>query len=169
MRTLPSALSLALGAPVQRPAILVEVSFSPVKRWSSFADLTWGGQTWVKEDVQLESLQVGALSLSGVLRLGNGDGAAAALVLGQGVQDRAVKLYAYDAAATGAADVVWLADAVCVGAQVALDAVRIELRHRCEATLAPRTFVTEGAFGPLLPAGTVLKINGQAITLARRS
>lgn len=169
MKTLSVALSAALGAPVQRPAILVELGFSTVRRWSSFADMTWGGHDWVKEDVSLDGLMVGALAVAGVLRLGNGDGAAAALVLTEGVQDRTVRLWGYDAAATGAADVVWLADAVCAGAQIAADAVRLELRHPCEYTLAPRTFVSEAEFAPLLPAGTVLTINGQAITLARRN
>lgn len=169
MRSLSSALSAALGAPVQRPAVLVEIGFSPVKRWSSFSTLDWAGQTWVKEDISLESLQVQALSLTGALRLGNGDGAAAALVLGQGVQDRPVRLYGYDAAATALGDVVWLADAVCAGAQVALDAVLIELRHPAEYTLAPRTFVDDAGFAPLLAAGTVLKINGQSWSIARRN
>lgn len=169
MRSLSSALSAALGAPVQRPAILVELAFSPVKRWSSYADLTWSGQTWTKEDIAVEDLQVGALTVAGALRLGNGDGAMAALVLGQGVQDRAVRLWGYDAGATATGDVVWLADAVCAAAQIGPDAVRITLRHPAEYTLAPRTFVNAATFGPLVPAGTVLKINGQAYTLARRN
>jgi hypothetical protein len=169
MKTLSSALAAALGAPVQRPAVLVEIAFSPVKRWSSYADLTWSGQSWTKEDVSVESLQVGALGLSGVLRLGNGDGAMAALVLGQGVQDRAVRIWGYDAGATASGDVVWLADGVCAAAQIAPDAVRLSLRHAAEYTQAPRTFVTASAFSPLLPAGTVLKVNGQTYTLARRS
>lgn len=169
MKTLSAALSTALGAPVQRPAILVEMDFAEVRRWSSYAALTWNGHDWAKEDVSLESLQVGALRLTGTLRLGNGDGAAAALVLGEGVQDRAVRLWGYDAGATASGDVVWLADAVCAAAQIGLDAARIELRHPSEYTLGPRTFVTEANFAPLLPAGTVLKINGQALTLTRRN
>ncbi len=170
MRALSSALSAALGAPVQRPAVLVEVAFAPAARWSSYADLSWGGYTWTKEDVIVEALEVGALSLTGTLRLGNGDGAMAALVLAQGVQDRSVRLWGYDAGATGALDVVWLADAACSAAQIAPDAVRLQLRHPAEYTLAPRSFVTAAAgFAPLLPAGTQLKINGQALTLARRT
>lgn len=169
MKALSAALSTALGAPVQRPALLVELAFSPVKRWSSYSDLTWAGVNWTKEDVTLESLQVGALSLTGALRIGNGDGAIAALVRAQGVQDRSVRIWGYDAGATAAGDVVWLADGICGAAQIGADAVRIELRHPCEYTLSPRTFVTDGDFAPLLPAGTVLKINGQAYTLARRN
>lgn len=169
MRSISAALSAALGAPVQTPALLVEMAFSPVKRWSSYANLSWAGETWSQEDVLVEGLQVGALTVSGTLVLGNGDGAAAALVLGQGVQDRAVRLWGYDAAATASGDVVWLADAVAGSAQIGMDAVRIPLRHRCEFTLAPRTFVSDADFGPLLPAGTVLKINGKDLVLNRRS
>jgi hypothetical protein len=169
MKSLSAALSAALGAPVQQPAVLVELAFSPVKRWSSHADLTWAGENWTKEDVTVESLQVEALALSGVLRLGNGDGAMAALVLGQGVQDRAVRIWGYDAGATASGDVVWLADGVCAAAQIATDAVRLSLRHPADYTQAPRTFVSTAGFSPLLPAGTVLKINGQTYTLARRS
>lgn len=168
MKSLSSALSAALGAPVQRPAVLIELAFSPVKRWSSYADLTWAGQSWTQEDVSVEGLQVEALALSGTLRLGNGDGAMASLVLAQGVQDRAVRIWGYDAAATATGDVVWLADGVCTAARIGLDAVTVELRHPAEYTLAPRTFVTAAAFAPLLPAGTVLKINGQSLTLERR-
>lgn len=168
MKSLSVALSAALGAPVQTPALLVEFAFDPVKRWSSFADLTWNGHSWTKEDVAIDDLQAGALRLSGTLRLGNGDGAAAALVLAQPAQDRAVRLWGYDAAATASGDVVWLADAVVGAVQIGMDAVRFALRHRCELQLAPRTFVGEG-FGPLLPAGTVLKINGKAYTLNRRN
>jgi hypothetical protein len=169
MKTLSVALSAALGAPVQRPAILVELGFSTVRRWSSFADLTWDGEEWVKEDVALESLEIGALRLTGALRIGNGDGAAGALVQAEGVLDRAVRIFGYDAGATAFGDVVWLANAVCAGAAIDTDAVWIQLRDPSEATLAPRTFVNEADFAPLLPAGTVLKINGQALTLARRN
>lgn len=168
MKALSTALAAALGAPVQQPALLVEVAFTTTRRWSSFATLTWGGNTWTQEDVQLESLSVGALSVSGALLLGNGDDAAAALVLAEGVQDRAIRLWGYDAAATATNDVVWLADCVGSNATISPNAVRIELRHRAEMTLSPRTFINEGTFGALLPAGSVLKINGRDFTLARR-
>lgn len=168
MKALSTALSAALAAPVQQPAMLVEIAFATTRRWSSFADLTWNSQTWAKEDIQLEALQIGALELSGSLLLGNADDAAAALVLAEGVQDRAIRIWGYDAAATGATDVVWLADAVGAAATIGPAAVRIELRHRAEFMAAPRTFVNEAAFGQLLPAGTVLKINGRDFTVARR-
>ena len=168
MKALSGPLSAALGAPVQQPALLVEAGFTTVRRWSSFASITWNGHSWAREDVAVEGLEVGALRLAGTLLLGNADDAAGALALAEGVQDRGFRLWGYDAAATGAADVVWLADAVGAGAQVGARSVRIELRHRAEFMLAPRTFVTPEAFGHLLPAGTLLKINGQDFRLARK-
>jgi hypothetical protein len=169
MRGLTAALSAALGAPVQTPALLIEMAFAPIRRWSSYADLNWAGQVWTREAATIEDLEVGALTVSGRLVLANGDGAAAALVLGQGVQDRAVRVWGYDAAATAAGDIVWLCDAAAGAAQIGMDFVRIPLRHRCDFVVAPRTFITEAEFAPLLPAGTVLKINGKAVTLNRRN
>lgn len=169
MRTLSSALSTALAAPVQQPAILVEVGFSTPSRWSSFATLAWNGYTWMKEAIEVQGLAVQALTVSGSLVIGNGDDVAAALVLNEGVADRPIRIWGYDAAATALGDVVLLADAVGAAATIATDAVTITLRAPNEFTLAPRTFVNYAAgFAHLLPAGTVLKINGAAYKLGGR-
>ena len=61
MRTLSTALATALGAPVQQPGFLVQMGFSTVRRWSSFATTTWNGQTWTKEAVTVDGLAVDAL------------------------------------------------------------------------------------------------------------
>lgn len=170
MRTLSGALSAALGAAVQRPALLVQIAFASVQRWSSLGTVAWNGFTWTARDMALSALQVQALQVQGTLLLGNADGVAGGLVLGEGVQDRAVSIWGYDAAATALADVVWLADAVGAGAQVDATEVRIELRHRAEFQASPRTYVSAAAgFHQLLPAGTVLRINGQAMRLERRT
>lgn len=168
MKSISTALSAALGAPVQKPAVLVEVSFFPVRRYSSFETVVWSGQTWLKEDISVDGLDVEALRLSGELTIGNADGAIASTLLTQGAQDRAIRIWGYDAAATGAADVVWLADAVGASVQIAEQFVRIQLRHPAELVLSPRTFVGEANFGTLLPAGSTLKINGRDYLLARR-
>lgn len=169
MKSLSGALSAALGAPVQRPALLVQVDFSTVQRWSSMATLSWGGHSWTARNLRVEGLQVQALRVQGSLLLGNADGVAGALVLAQGVQDRAITLYGYDAAATASGDVVWLASAVGAAAQVGPGEVSIALRHRAEFTASPRTYVTyEAGFGQMLPPGTVVRINGVDVRLDRR-
>lgn len=169
MKGLSSALSTALGAPVQQPAILVQVGFTTVQRWSSFNTVSWNSQTWTKEDVGIDGLIVQALKVSGTLIVGNADGAIGATVLSQGVQDRAITIWGYDAAATATADVVWLCSAVGASAQVGQRDVRINLRHPAEYVQSPRTFIGPSAgFNGLLPAGAALRINGLDYTLERR-
>lgn len=168
MRTLSGALSSALGAPVQRPALLVQAQFSTMQRWSSMATITWDGHTWTARDLGVDSLRVGPLSVAGTLVLGNADDVAGTLVLGEGVQDRVIRIWGYDAAATALGDVVWLADAVGASAEVTATQVRIALRHRCEFVAVPRTLVTEAnGFSQALPARTTLTIGGIDYRLER--
>lgn len=168
MKTLSGALSAALGAAVQRPALLVQIGFGTVQRWTSASTMTWAGQTWSARDMRIDGLRVQALQVSGSLILGNADDVAGTLILAEGIQDKAITVWGYDAAATASGDVVWLATAVGASAQVDARAVRIALRHRCEFVASPRARVTPAAgFGHLLPAGTVLRINGQDLRLER--
>jgi hypothetical protein len=168
MKTVPSGLATALAAPVQRPGLLVQIGYAPVLRLSSRGAVTWGGQSWAAADMQVVGLQVQPFSVSGTLVLGNMDGSAGAMALAQGVQDRLITIYAFDGGATS--DATWLATAVGASAQVSPRDVRINLRHRCEFMASPRTYVNpQAGFTHLLPAGTVLRINGIDIRLDRRS
>lgn len=170
MRSLSSALSTALGAPVQQPAILVQAGFAPERRWSSFADVLWDNKLWVREDVALQDLQVDGLRLRGTLVLGNADDVAGALLLTQSPADVPISIWGYDAAATALTDVVHLCDAVGAGAAIGLRQASISLRSPSEHLTAPRTWVGPAAgFNTLLPAGVVLRINGQDYRLDRRS
>lgn len=170
MKWLSTALSTAWAAPVQRPALLVEIGFDTVLRLSSFNTLTWSGQTWTKGAFDVPSLLVQPFEVRGTLAFDNRDGTMGALVLAQGSQDRTVRLWGYDAGATGASDVMWLVDAVGSVATVSDTTVEINLRHRSEFVQAPRVTCTpEAGFGNMLPAGTVLRINGQDLRLDRRA
>lgn len=169
MRSLSAALSTALGAPVQQPALLVEIGYATPARYSSFATITWNGLTWTREDVAVEDLVVRALQVQGTLVIGNNDNAAGTAALAAGLVDRSIRLWGYDAAATATADVVWLADAVAGVTEISPRALRIQLRHPCELVTSPRTFVGPAAgFNTLLPAGTVLRINGLDVRLERQ-
>jgi len=169
MRALSSPLSTAVSGPVQRPALLVQMGFSTAQRWSSGGTISWNGNTWTAADVRVEGLMVEALRVSGTLIIGNLDDVIGGLILSQGVQDIAVSIYGYDAAATATGDVVWLADAVGASAQLTTHEARIALRHYAEFVSSPRTLVGAAAgFGQMLPAGTVLRINGIDMRLERR-
>lgn len=170
MRSLSSALSAALGSPVQRPAVLVSIQFSPVLRLSSGPTITWGGYTWQGEDIGLDGLRVDPVRVSGTLVLGNTDGTAGGLCIAQGVQDRAIRIYGFDAAATAAPDVVWLCDAHGSAASISARDVRIALRHRAELIATPRTVVGPAAgIAQRMPADSVLRINGIDYRLERAS
>ncbi len=161
MRSISSALAAALGAAVQRPAVLVEVHFSPVLRLSSGPTITWGGYTWQAADIGLDALRVDAFRISGTLVLGNMSGSNGALAIGQGVQDRTIKVWAFDAAATASPDVVWICQAQGSATRIDERDVRIALRHRCELITTPRTVVSASSgFNQRVAAGTVLRING---------
>lgn len=171
MKTLSGALAAALGAPVQRPAWLVEMSFGTTRRWSSMSSVTWNGQSWTARHLRVEGLVVQPLRVQGTLVLGNEDDVAGTLVLSEGVKDRRIVIYGYDAAALSTVnDAVWLCEAVGASAQVGPREVRIALRHRAEFVQSPRTYVNAAAgFTSMLPADTVLRINGIDIRLERAS
>jgi hypothetical protein len=168
MKSLSSAISTALGAPVQRPAVLVQMAFSPVQRWSSGPTVTFGGQTWAASDIAVEALRVDAFRVTGRLVIGNTDGAIGALCVSAGVQDRAIRIWGFDAAATSAPDFVWLCDCQGSAAEISTREVRLQLRHRAELITAPRTVIgADAGFNQRLGAGTVLRINGIDYRLER--
>ncbi len=169
MRTLSTAHSNALTGPVQRPAYLIQLNYSPIQRWSSHDTVSWDSQTWTKFDITVEGLQVQALSVRGTLVAGNADDVAGAFVIAQGIQDIPITIYGYDAAATSSGDVVLLASAVGGTAEVGLSEVRVSLRHRSEFQQSPRTYVNAAnGFTVLQSPGTVIRVNGQDIKLSRR-
>lgn len=170
MKTVSTSLAAAHAAPVQRPGWLVEMHFSTVQRWSSMATVTWGGHTWAARDLRVEGLNVQPFRVSGSLVLGNESDAIGTLLLTEGAQDRRIVIYGYDAAAlTDTADAVWLCEAVGSAAQIGTSEARISLRHRAEFVQSPRTYVSaQAGFTQLLPADTVLRINGIDMRLERR-
>jgi hypothetical protein len=171
MRSLSTALSAALGAPVQRPALLVEVNFSPVLRLSSGPAIpSWGGHAWQAAAVGIEGLRVEPFRVQGTLILDNTDGVIGQTCFSQGVQDRTIRIWGFDAAATGTPDVVWLCDAQGSATRIDERDVRIALRHRCELTVTPRAVVGPAAgINQRLAAGTVLRINGIDYRLERET
>jgi hypothetical protein len=167
MRALTAALQTALGAPVQRPALLVRIDFSAPSRFTSDATLAWDSQTWTRADLDVQGLVVDALEISGTVVIGNADNVIGALLLNEGSTDKRVRIWGYDAAATALADVVLLGDAVGSTYSLTEREARIELRHRTDHVYGPRTYIGSETLGPLLTAGTVLRINGADYTLER--
>jgi len=171
MRTLTPAAAAALGATITRPAMLVEIGFSPASRLSTAGDVTWAGQVWSGgQRVRVSGLSAdGAGAQSARLEIGNADLAFGALVLGQGVADRVVRIWTGDAAALADADLALVFDGVVASADVTPERVQMTLTAQGSRTLySPRRFVGASAgFTSLIPAGTTLRIGATTYTLER--
>jgi hypothetical protein len=170
MKSRSATLIAAQAGPMQRPGVLVEINFGTTRRWSSAGTVAWNGHTWTAKHLRVDNLLVQPLRVSGALVIGNEDDEIGTLVLSEGVQDRRIVLWGFDAAALAdVADAVWLGEAVGGAVQVGAHEVRITLRHRTEFVESPRTYVNAAAgFNHMLPAGTVLRINGIDMRLERR-
>lgn len=171
MKTLSGALTTALGGAVQKPAFLVSIGWNTPLYLSSFGTVSYDSQTWTAAAIDVSRVKVDAASVSGTLVLDNADDVYGALLLNEGVSDKAIRIVGYDAGATASGDFVELVR--CVGGKgtVRHDQVEITLRDSNAYVYAPRTFVTVtpgSGFTQLISAGTILNINGQSYRLERK-
>lgn len=171
MRTLTPAADAALSATITRPIALVEIAFAPTSRLSTAGDVTWAGYAWSGgQRVVVSGLSAdGAGNQTARLEIGNADLAFGALVLGQGIADRAVRIWTGDAAALADDDLTLAFDGVIASAEVTPAAVAMTLAAQGSRTLfAPRRFVgASSGFTRLIPAGTQIKIGATTYTLER--
>lgn len=164
-------IGLELAADVQRTGLLAEIAWSPSPlRWATLDNRTFGGNSFVRTPFDVEDLVVDGLRVSGTLVVNNADLTFGGQVLANGMRGRAIKLWAYFAQVLPDRGAVLLTDqAVAASVEIGPQAVRIGLRGRVEFLRAPRSYVgPQAGFNTLLPAGTVLRINGQNIRLERR-
>ena len=171
MRTLTTAADAALAATITRPIALIEIGFAPTSRLSTAGDVTWSGYAWSgAQRVVVSGLSSdGSGSQSARVQIGNADLAFGALVLGQGIADRAVRIWTGDAAALADDDLTLAFSGVIASAEVTPAAVTMALVAQGSRTLfAPRRFIGASAgFSRLIPAGTQIKIGATTYTLER--
>lgn len=171
MRTIAPAADAALSATITQPIALIEIGFAPTSRLSTAGDVSWGGYAWSgAQRVAVSGLSAdGSGSQSARVQIGNADLAFGALVLGQGVADRSVRIWTGDAGALGDDDLVLAFSGVIASAEVTPDAVTLSLVAQGSRTLfAPRRFIGASAgFTRLIPAGTQIKVGSTTYTLER--
>ena len=171
MRTTTPAADAALAATITRPIALIEIAFSPTSRLSTAGDVVWAGSAWSGgQRVAVSGLSAdGSGNQSARLQIGNADLAFGALVLGQGIADRAVRIWTGDAAALADDDLTLAFSGVIASAEVTPAAVTMALVAQGSRTLfAPRRFIGASAgFSRLIPAGTQIKIGATTYTLER--
>ncbi|HQR12802.1 MAG TPA: hypothetical protein PLW68_15885 [Casimicrobiaceae bacterium] len=171
MRSLSSALNTAYGYAVQKPAWFVEVSFAAATEYySSYSTVTWNSQSWTARDIDVSSIRVGALEITGAIVFGNADDVMGAKALASYFQNRRIRIWGYDGSMVSPAvgDPFLFCDGIGGGASIAADRVSVAIHDFIEAVEGPRTTVSP-AFGfyTYLPAGKVIRINGIDYTVER--
>ena len=174
-RTLSTALSTAVGLDVVSPGYLVEVAFASPLRVSSRGTLSWSGNSWTAWDVRVQGLSVeaGGATANGTLVLGNADYTISALVLSEGVANRAVNVWAFYGEAPATADPVQIFAGVADDVQIdpTRGVVTLQLvQANAAALFAPRFYITpESGFSHLPAPGTVIDWDGERYQIAAES
>ncbi|MDD3676526.1 hypothetical protein [Thauera propionica] len=171
MRTLSAATQLATARRITRPLYLIELGFSPAARFSTAGNVAWSGTPWSGGySVQVTGMSAdGSGTQGGRIRIGNPDGLMGALVLGQGVAGRSVRIWSGDAEALADEDPVLIFDGEMSAAEVGDDFVTLELSAYGAGTLfAPRRFIGPATgFNQLVPAGAQIRVGNVVYTLER--
>jgi hypothetical protein len=172
MRTLAPTLQTQVSATVTKPGYLVEIMFSTRCLFSSRGGLSWNGLYWSPRGLSVTGLaNAGSGGASGELRLANADLVMSALVLGEGIAGRAIRIWQFYGDEPAAGDALLVFDGVGDEASVADDSVTIKLSPGTLRSLsAPRLRITAAAgFNHLTPPGTVILFGGGKITLKGRA
>ena len=168
MRTLSAAMIAEYGLDVIRPGYFIEIMFSTPVRWSTFEDVDWNGVDWLARDIKVSEL---SQDMNGVdnctLDIGNGDGAAGALALGEKFSGKAIRVWAVYAGATDDDDAAEVYRGECdgakTGARVIVETTRGQ-RTRC----CPRKFINRGiGLSCIQPVGHRIPWGSAVFVLAR--
>lgn len=190
MRDLDPAFLAAAGATVKAPLWLVQIDYDPVVRLCSWGDVAYGGDTWAGADLRVDGIDSAASGeQAGSLTLGNVDLVWSALVLGESIADRPVRIWqSYLTALSGSGELIGILgrggllvgylDATTAGvllpvfsgvadeASIGMREVRLTLasgssrRAKC-----PREF--GGDFSIVQPAGLRIPFNNEVFELVR--
>ena len=174
-RTISGPLTTAIGLDVVSPGYLIEILFGTPLRLSTRGTLSWNSLTWTTWDARVQGLgiEAGRSSGTGSLVLGNADYSISALVLGEGVANRAVHVWKFYGESPALADPVHVFSGIADDAQIdpTRGIVTIDLvQANARALFAPRFYVTpEMGFSHLPPVGTVINWNDERYVLEAES
>src|SRR5881296_792885 len=106
-RTLTAGTLSEIGAAVTRPGYLVEIDFATILRLSSRGTMPWNGNTYTAWYVQISGVGFDAgKAQGGSLTLGDFDDSISALILDQGIADRAIRIWKIYGETPGPSDAV---------------------------------------------------------------
>jgi len=170
MKTLPAGLATAVVQPITQPGHLVQIDFATPVCLSSRGTVAFAGHTFVAADIRVSGIRSDARGTSGgQLTWGNTDLSASALILGEGVADRRIQVWSFDATATGAENILPVFDGAGDSAKIGHPcAVQLTTAKSGYAS-SPRRFVAPPLFHHLSVAGREIKIGSVTMRLERGS
>ena len=169
MKTLSAALDAALAQTITQPGHLVRIDFATPLYLSSRGQVVFAGNTFVAADIRVSGIRSDGRGRSGgELTWGNADLAASALLLGEGIADKRVRVWSFDATETGAENILPAFDGVGDSARIGQPCVVQLTSEGSSVAFSPRRFVGPGTgFNHLSAAGRVIRIGGDTLTLER--
>lgn len=167
MRTLDAALITELGLTVTRPGYLVSIGFSTPQYFSTLGDVSFDSKTWYGASLKVEGLQRATKTgRTAMLRFGDSDHAIAALVLNEGIADRAISIYSvYAGAPTHAVlELNAVGDACEIGDLVGISVIEFAT---VKAKIPRRRISADTGFNYLIPSGSGIFSNGSVYWINR--
>lgn len=163
MRTLTAGLIAELGLTITKPGYLVSIGFSTTTYISSIGTLDWGGHTWIGDDIRVEGLtREQTVAKSARISIGNLESTYTALVLLQGVADKAVKIYTIYAGAPTETVLEFsgAGDSAEIGDRIVINLVGETTRN----AFAPRRRIGPAVgVNQILPVNTVIDLGGTGL------
>lgn len=169
-RTLSSGAATEVARPVTLPGYLVSIAFSVPVRLSTRGDVTWDAMAWSAAHFVCNGLAIdGTPEQDGSLVFTDTDGTIAALILSEGIQNRAVNVWKLYGETPADDDPVLIFSGV--GDGYAMDyaeaSVTIGLKQ-AETLYAPRQYINAASGFNWLPApGTAITWGGETFALVR--
>lgn len=170
-RTVTSAVDASIAAGVSTAGYLVEIGFAATYRGSTRGNVTWRGYIYAGADIVVRG--IGSEARNGArpaLVIGNADLAIGALVLGEGVSARWVKVWQLYGEAPADLDPIEVFSGSVEAPTLAGDGSSVTLTLSPAAggsTLyVPRDYMSvESGYANLTPPGTVIKWRGEKYRL----
>ncbi len=168
-RAVSAATDAKLGQSATEPGFFIELGFtSATVRHSSRETTAWNGFTWNTAAVKVSGIEGSGQRAS--LEYFDSDAAMRTLVLGEGINDRRVRIWKFYVGALSAADPALIFEGVGDGSTIRQGRVTIGLSRAGSRTLmTPRLRIGTGTgFNHLPPEGTLINWGrGQTLRLER--
>lgn len=169
-RSISAPTLAAIAAQFTQPGYFVQIDWSSITRLTSRSSRSWNGQFWVGGFVEVRSVTWSADGTQdGTVILQNGTGAYGVVALDEGVADKRVQIWIFDAAATATGDPVKIFDGVGDSCDISPATVTVKLVSQRSGVLnSPRQYITRESGDTIVPAsGTVITWGGQTYRLQR--